>query len=106
MILSLNMLDYPMSFHSLSNWTWNNFPTLRSNLVFYLNPVLPPRPSKSHWVDGTASCIVAQLATPMFSLSLSTWTWDTFLTLRASIGTMYYHPDPLKVKGLMAQPAI
>ena len=28
MMFSLNMLDYPMSFLSLSTWTWNTFPTL------------------------------------------------------------------------------
>ena len=110
------MLDFPMSFLSLSTWTWNNFPTLRINLVFYLNPVLPPRTSKSHWVNGTASCIVAQLATPMFSLSLSTWTWDTFLTLRGTQGFYRNHvlpPRPSKSYGvdgtagyIVAQPAI
>ena len=26
MMFSLNMLDYPMSFLSLSTWTWNTFP--------------------------------------------------------------------------------
>ena len=103
-MFSLNMLDYPMLFLSLSTWTWNNFPTLRSNLAFYLNPVLPPRPSKSYWVVGTASCIVVQPATPMFSLSLD-WTWDTFLTLRGTQG-FYRNHVPLKVIGWMAQPAI
>ena len=39
---------------------------------FYLNHVLPPKPSKSYRVISTASYIVAQLATLMFSLSLST----------------------------------
>ena len=51
-MFSLNMLDYPMFFLSLSTWTWKNFLTLRSNFAFYLNPVLPPRPSKIYWVDG------------------------------------------------------
>ena len=93
-MFSLNMLDYPMSFLSLFTWTWNNFPTLRSNFAFYLNPVLPPGPSKSYWVDGTASYIVAQPATPMFSLSLSTWTRDTFLTLRGTQGFYQNHVLP------------
>ena len=30
MMFSLNMLDYPMSFLSLSTWTWNTFPTLNT----------------------------------------------------------------------------
>ena len=47
-MFSLNMLDYPMSFLSLSTWTWNTFPTLRGTWAFYLNHVLPPRPSKSY----------------------------------------------------------
>ena len=33
-------------------------------------------------LHSTATYILAQLATSMFSFSLSTWTWDTFLTLR------------------------
>ena len=33
-------------------------------------------------LPSTATYILAQLATSMFSFSLSTWTWDTFLTLR------------------------
>ena len=41
MMFSLNMLDYPMSFLSLSTWTWNPFPTLRGNWALYLNHVLP-----------------------------------------------------------------
>ena len=80
-----------MSFLSLSTWTWNTFPTLRGNWAFYLNHVLPPRPSKSYRVDGAASDIVAQPATPMFSLSLSTWTWGTFLTLRGTQGFYQNH---------------
>ena len=56
----------------LSTWTWDTFLTPRSTQGFYLNQLLPPRPSKRYRVDGTASYIVAQLATPMFSLSLST----------------------------------
>ena len=28
MMFSLNMLDYPMYFLSLSTWTWDTFPTL------------------------------------------------------------------------------
>ena len=35
---------------------WNTFPTLRGTWAFYLNHVLPPRPSKSYrvvgWVGG------------------------------------------------------
>ena len=50
-MFSFNMLDYPSA---LSTWTWNPFPTLRGNWAFYLNHVLPPRPSKSYRVDGTA----------------------------------------------------
>ena len=47
---------------SLSNWTWDTFLTLRGTQGFYLNHVLPPRPSKSYRVDGTAGYIVAQPA--------------------------------------------
>ena len=54
-MFSLNMLDYPMSFLSLSTWTWNTFPTLRGTWAFYLNHVLPPRPSKSYGVVECAS---------------------------------------------------
>ena len=59
--------------------------------------------------SGTASYIGD---CPMSFLLLSTWTWDTFLTLRGTQGfylnhvLLYYHPDSLKVIGWMAQPAI
>ena len=51
-MFSLNMLDYPMLFLSLplSTLTWNTFPTLGGTWAFYLNHVLPPRPSKSYRV--------------------------------------------------------
>ena len=48
----LNMENYPLFFFSLSTWTWNTFPACRGTLVFYLNHVLPPRPSKSYRVVG------------------------------------------------------
>ena len=47
---------------SLSNWTWDTFLTLRGTQGFYLNHVLPPIPSKSYRVDGTADYMVAQPA--------------------------------------------
>ena len=71
--------------------TWDTFQTLRGSWDFYLNRILPQRPSKRYRVDGTASFIVAQLATSLFSLSLSTWTWDTFLTLRGTQGLYLNH---------------
>ena len=42
----LNMVDYPVFFPSLSTLTWDTFLTLRGTWGFYLNHVLPPRPSK------------------------------------------------------------
>ena len=46
----LNMVDYPVFFPSLSTLTWDTFLTLRGTWGFYLNHVLPPRPSKSYRV--------------------------------------------------------
>ena len=46
----LNMVDYPVFFPSLSTLTWDTFLTLRGTWGFYLNHVLPPRPSKSFGV--------------------------------------------------------
>ena len=48
----LNMVDYPVFFPSLSTLTWDTFLTLRGTWGFYLNHVLPPRPSKSYRVVG------------------------------------------------------
>ena len=48
----LNMVDYPVFFPSLSTLTWDTFLTLRGTWGFYLNHVLPPRPSKSYRVGG------------------------------------------------------
>ena len=31
----------------LSTWTWDTFPMLRGTWGLYLNPLIPPRPSKS-----------------------------------------------------------
>ena len=59
-MFSLNMLDYPMSFLSLSTWTWNTFPTLRGTWAFYLNHVLPPRPSKSYRLVAHEILVSAQ----------------------------------------------
>ena len=60
-------LATPMFSLLLSTWTWDTFLTLRGTQSFYLNHLLPLRPSKSLRVDGTASYILAQLATSMFS---------------------------------------
>ena len=65
------MFDSPMFYLLLSTWTWDTFLTLRGTQGFYLNHVIPPRPSKSYRVDVTVSYIVSQLATPIFSLLLS-----------------------------------
>ena len=65
------MFDSPVFYLLLSTWTWDTFLTLRGNQGFYLNHVIPPRPSKSYRVDVTVSYIVSQLATPIFSLLLS-----------------------------------
>ena len=80
-MFSLNMLDYPMSFLSLFTWTWNNFPTLRSNFAFYLNPVLPLRPSKSYRVGGVVVAheilVTAQRLNSPLPLDLTgTGTWS------------------------------
>ena len=48
----LNMVDYPMFFPMLSTLTWDTFLTLRGPWGFYLNHVLPTRPSKSYGVVG------------------------------------------------------
>ena len=48
----LNMVDYPVFFPTLSTLTWDTFLTLRGPWGFYLNHVLPPRPSKSYGVVG------------------------------------------------------
>ena len=48
----LNMVDYPVFFPSLSTLTWDTFLTLRGTLGFYLNHVLPSRPSESFGVVG------------------------------------------------------
>ena len=48
----LNMVDYPVFFPSLSTLTWDTFLTLRGTQGFYLNHVLPPRPSKSYRAVG------------------------------------------------------
>ena len=65
------MFDSPVFYLLLSTWTWDTFLTLRGTQGFYLNHVIPPRPSKSYRVDVTVSYIVSQLATPIFSLLLS-----------------------------------
>ena len=48
-------LNYPVFFLPLSTWTWDTFLTLRGTWGFYLNHVLPPRPSKSYGVVECAS---------------------------------------------------
>ena len=70
-MFSMNMFDIPVFYLLLSTWTWDTFLTLRGTRGFYLNHVIPPRPSKSYRVDVTVSYIVSQLATPIFSLLLS-----------------------------------
>ena len=55
----LNMVDYPVFFPTLSTLTWDTFLTLRGPWGFYLNHVLPPRPSKScGWVVGWSKILV------------------------------------------------
>ena len=98
----LNIVDYIVFFPPLSNPTWDTFLTLRGTQGFYLNHLLPLRHYKSFGVDGTSSYILAQLATSMFSFLLSTWTWDTFLTLRGTQGFYLNNvipPRHLKLKG-------
>ena len=46
------MENYPAFFLSLSNWTWDTFPTLRGTQDFYLNHVLSPKPSENCFVGG------------------------------------------------------
>jgi len=46
----LNMVDYPVFFPMLSTLTWDTFLTFMGTWGFYLNHVLPPRPSKSYGV--------------------------------------------------------
>ena len=53
----LNMVDYPVFFPSLSTLTWDTFLTLRGTWGFYLNHVLPPRPSKSYKILVTAQVL-------------------------------------------------
>ena len=65
------MFDSPVFYLLLSTWTWDTFLTLRGTQGFYLNHVIPPRPSKRYRVDVTVSYIVSHLATPIFSLLLS-----------------------------------
>ena len=48
----LIIVDYPMFFPMLSTLTWDTFLTLKGPGGFYLNHVLPPRPSKSFGVVG------------------------------------------------------
>ena len=58
-MIFLNMVDYPVFFPSLSTLTWDTFLTLRGTWGFYLNHVLPPRPSKSWgWVVGWPKILV------------------------------------------------
>ena len=52
------MLNYPMSFISLSTWTWDTFLTLLIIQGLYLNHVLPPRPSKSYRVKCASGYVV------------------------------------------------
>ena len=46
-IFYLIMVDYPVFFPMLSTLTWDTFLTPMGTWGFYLNHVLPPRPSKS-----------------------------------------------------------
>ena len=46
----LNMVDCPLFFPMLSTLTLDTFLTVRGTWGFYLNHVLPPRPSKSYRV--------------------------------------------------------
>ena len=55
-------LATPMFSISLSTWTWDTLLTPGGSQGFYRDHVLPPRPSKSYRVDGTAGFIVAQPA--------------------------------------------
>ena len=66
----LNMVDYPVFFPSLSTLTWDTFLTLRGTWGFYLNHVLPPRPSKSCGWGGVGWWVGVGLAKD-FSVSPS-----------------------------------
>ena len=90
----MHMFDSPVFYLLLSTWTRDTFLTLRGTQGFFLNHVLPPRPSKSYSVDVTVSYVVSQPATPIFSLSLSNLTWDTFLTLLIIQGLYLNHVLP------------
>ena len=48
----LNMVDCPLFFPMLSTLTLDTFLTVRGTWGFYLNHVVPPRPSKSYRVVG------------------------------------------------------
>ena len=69
----LNMVNYPVFLPLLSTLTWGTFLTLRGTWGFYLNQVLPPRPSKSY-------IRVVQIPFPFFwTLGLdSGGSYDTF----------------------------
>ena len=51
-------LATPMFSISLSTWTWDTLLTPGGSQGFYRDHVLPPRPSKSYRVDGTAGYMV------------------------------------------------
>ena len=76
--LSIRLLKPPPYFFVILGYLkvldiWHPLDSIQpSTQGFYLNHVLPPRPSKSYSVDGTASYMMAHLATPMFSLLLPT----------------------------------
>ena len=75
----LNMMDYPVFFPTLSTLTWDTFLTFMGTWGFYLNHVLPPRPSKSYrvgWGGGVVAYKILVTAQVLgFGIWIGLWTW-------------------------------
>ena len=70
----LNTVDCVVFFLSLPTWTWETFSTLRDTWGFYLNYILPPKPSERYGVVvGWAAYKI--LETPQVLGLLWSWTW-------------------------------
>ena len=69
----LNMVDYPVFFPMLSTLTWDTFLTLRGPWGFYLNHLVPPRPSKSYRVGWLKILVTAQVLG--FGIWIGQWPW-------------------------------
>ena len=92
----LNMVDLwttlCSSLSKLSTLTWDTFLTLRGPWGFYLNHVLPPRPSKSYvWVGGPLD----------FSDSPSAWIWDLDWTLALGLSTFVFFLEGNKTMAML-----